>query len=164
MRPYSTCEASSSPLTSLSRTAAHDASLEGVILMPYFLSNSMTEPITTDEQSVSGMKPIFTSFFSGASEPAAHAAWRIASGTRLMRPAAPACLRNLRRLPVRGGMRLSLLSIVVSRSRRANKKGVQARRLTAAHEPPRSVAGRHWPALRFRYRKSHATGVRQPDG
>ena len=33
--------------------------------MPYFLSNSITEAITTDEQSVSGMKPIFTSFFSG---------------------------------------------------------------------------------------------------
>ena len=72
----------------MSRTAAHDASLDGTILMPYFLSNSITEAITTDEQSVSGMKPSFTSFFSGASEPAAHAPTRIASGTRLISPPA----------------------------------------------------------------------------
>jgi hypothetical protein len=64
----------------LSRTEAHEASLLGTILMPYFLSNSITEAITTDAQSVSGMKPIFNSVFSGASEPAAHAPWRIASG------------------------------------------------------------------------------------
>src|SRR5712671_4519844 len=83
-----------SPFTSLSRTLAHDASFVGMILMPYFLSNSMTEAITTDEQSVSGMKPILTSFFSGASDPAAQAPTRTASGTRLMSPAAPAFLRN----------------------------------------------------------------------
>jgi hypothetical protein len=41
--------------------------------MPYFLSKPITEAITTDEQSVSGMKPIFTSSSSGLSEPAAHA-------------------------------------------------------------------------------------------
>ena len=63
-----------SPLTSLSRTLAHEASFVGMILMPYFLSNPITDAMTTDAQSVSGMKPIFTSFFSGASEPAAHAA------------------------------------------------------------------------------------------
>ena len=56
--------------------------MDGVILMPYFLSNSITEAITTDAQSVSGMKPIFTSFFSGASEPAAQA-------PRCARPPAP---------------------------------------------------------------------------
>src|SRR3954470_187486 len=61
--------------------------------MPYFLSNSITEAITTEEQSVSGMKPIFTSFFSGASDPAAHAPTRTASGTMLS-PAAPAFFRN----------------------------------------------------------------------
>ena len=49
--------------------------------MPYFLSNSITDAITTDAQSVSGMKPIFTSFFSGASEPCAHAPARIAGST-----------------------------------------------------------------------------------
>jgi hypothetical protein len=38
--------------------------------MPYFLSKPITEAITTDEQSVSGMKPIFTSSISGLSEPA----------------------------------------------------------------------------------------------
>src|SRR3954466_2294878 len=94
MRPQRTCAASSSPFTSLSRTAAHEASLDGVILMPYFLSNSITEAITTEEQSVSGMKPILTSFFSGASEPAAHAPTRTASGTMLISPAAPAFFRK----------------------------------------------------------------------
>src|SRR5688572_33302698 len=96
MRPYRTCAASSSPLTSLSRTAAQEASLEGMILMPYFLSNSITAAITTDEQSVSGMKPILTSFFSGASEPWAQAPVRTASGTRLIRLVAPAAFKNSR--------------------------------------------------------------------
>src|SRR6266566_1172034 len=81
MRPYRTCEASSSPLTSLSRTAAHDASLLGTILIPYFSSNFITEAMTTDAQSVRGMKPTFTSFFSGASDPAAHAACRTPGAT-----------------------------------------------------------------------------------
>src|SRR5437868_1320728 len=69
--------------------------------MPYFLSNSITEAITTDEQSVSGMKPIFTSFFSGASEPAAQTDERSGVGSMPIRPAAPATveafLRNSRR-------------------------------------------------------------------
>ncbi len=69
----------------------------GTILMPYFLSNSITDATTTDEQSVSGMKPTFTSFFSGASEPAAQAAVRTASGTRVMIETAPAFLRKSRR-------------------------------------------------------------------
>src|SRR5688572_3977897 len=66
--------------------------------MPYFWSNFMTAAMTTDEQSVSGMKPILTSFFSGASEPAAHAPTRTASGTSDSNPAAPAPLRRSRRL------------------------------------------------------------------
>ena len=81
MRPYKTWAASSSPLTNLSRTAAQLASLLGIILMPYFSSNFITEAITTDAQSVSGIKPILTSFFSGASEPAAQAALRVPNGT-----------------------------------------------------------------------------------
>src|SRR5215813_6545182 len=140
MRPYRTCAASSSPFTSLSRTAAHDASLDGVILMPYFLSNSMTEAITTDEQSVSGMKPIFTSFFSGASEPAAQAACRTAAGTRLMTTAAPVCLRNFRRTELSFGLlRSSFPSIVFSAPRNSgNKKRVLGRSiLRAACEHPR---------------------------
>src|SRR6185436_3074085 len=64
---------SSSPLTSLSRTPAQLASLVGTILMPYFLSKPSTEAITTLAQSVSGMKPILTSSFSGLSEPCAQA-------------------------------------------------------------------------------------------
>jgi hypothetical protein len=47
----------------------------GMILTPYFWSMPSTEAITTLAQSVSGMKPILTSFFSGASEPAAHTPW-----------------------------------------------------------------------------------------
>jgi len=75
----------------LSRTAAHDASLLGTILIPYFLSNSMTDAMTTDAQSVSGMNPTFTSFFSGASEPCAHAPARIAGSTSVISaPAADA--------------------------------------------------------------------------
>jgi hypothetical protein len=49
----------------LSRTLAQEASLVGMILMPYFSSNFCTAAMTTDEQSVSGMKPMRTSFFSG---------------------------------------------------------------------------------------------------
>src|SRR5712664_3690297 len=64
--------------------------------MPYFLSNSITAAITTDEQSVSGMKPIFTSFFSGASEPAAQAPTRTDSGTMLISPLAVAAFRKSR--------------------------------------------------------------------
>ena len=62
---------SSSPLTSLSRTPAQLASLLGMIFTPYFWSRPSSAAMTTLAQSVSGMKPIFTSFFSGASEPAA---------------------------------------------------------------------------------------------
>jgi hypothetical protein len=64
--------------------------------MPYFLSNSITDAMTTEEQSVSGMKPILTSFFSGASEPAAHAPTRTASGTMLISPDAVAAFRKSR--------------------------------------------------------------------
>ena len=67
------CALSSSPFTSLSRTPAQEASLVGMILMPYFSSNFSTDAIITDAQSVRGMKPMRTSFFSGASEPAAQA-------------------------------------------------------------------------------------------
>jgi hypothetical protein len=41
------------------------ASLVGMILMPYFSSNLLTAAITTEAQSVSGMKPMRTSFFRG---------------------------------------------------------------------------------------------------
>ena len=70
--------------------------------MPYFSSNFSTAAITTLEQSVSGMKPMRTSFFSGASEPAAQAAERTPGGTMLMSeaptPSAAPCLRKLRRV------------------------------------------------------------------
>ncbi len=58
------------------------------MVRPYFLSNPFTEAITTDAQSVSGMKPMLRLGFSGASEPAAHAPWRTPGGTMAMRTAA----------------------------------------------------------------------------
>src|SRR6185369_4906503 len=88
---------SSSPLTSLSRTEAHEASLVGMILMPYFSSNFMTEAMTTEAQSVSGMKPIRTSFFSGASEPAAQAPLRTPGETMAIREAPKAVETKSRR-------------------------------------------------------------------
>lgn len=68
--PYSACAASSSPLNSLSRTEAQDDSLVGIILMPCFSSKPFTAAMTTEAQSVSGMKPTLSVFFSGASGPA----------------------------------------------------------------------------------------------
>jgi hypothetical protein len=79
----------------LSRTAAHEASFDGVMLRPYFLSNPFTFAITTEAQSVSGMKPILRSFFSGASDPAAQTVARIAGVIAATRAAVPAM--NLRR-------------------------------------------------------------------
>ena len=88
---------SSSPLTSLSRTPAHEASLVGMILTPYFLSKPSTDAITTEAQSVSGMKPILTSSFSGLSEPCAQTALR-SPGRRPDVPTAAAPWIRVRRL------------------------------------------------------------------
>jgi hypothetical protein len=75
----------------------------------------MTDAITTEEQSVSGMKPILTSLFSGASEPAAQAPTRTASGNTAAAPTAPAFLRKFLLLaPTRFSLEM------------ANKKGVGA--------------------------------------
>jgi hypothetical protein len=109
----------------LSRTLAQDASFVGTILMPYFLSISSTEAITTEAQSVSGMNPTFTSFFSGASEPAAQAAVRTASGTRLMIAAAPARLIKVRRAPLAS---VSTGFSFIRLSGQKTKKGVRMRR------------------------------------
>jgi len=114
----------------LSRTLAQEASLVGMILMPYFSSNLFTAAITTEEQSVSGMKPMRTSFFSGASEPAAQAAVRIA-GT-VMRALPAARLRPWRMKPRRVLMSFSWLisQSPVGRNRKAqNKKTAPGARL-----------------------------------
>ena len=87
--PYKMCAACNSPLTTLSRTEAHEASFDGVILMPYFLSKPISAATTIGAQSVSGMKPIFTSVISGASEPAAQALVLMAVGTKPINAAAP---------------------------------------------------------------------------
>src|SRR3989338_3203892 len=86
-----------SPLTSLSRTPAHEASLVGMILTPYFLSKPSTEAMRTEAQSVSGMKPIFASASSGLSEPAAQTAdW--SPGTAPTALAAAALFKMVRRV------------------------------------------------------------------
>src|SRR5216683_1781132 len=142
MSPYRTCAASSSPFTSLSRTAAHEASLLGTIFMPYFLSNSTTDAMTTEEQSVSGIKPIFNSFFSGASEPAAHAALLTAAGTRLMIPTAPARLRKSRRL---ADFLRAILCSFISRSiavRKTKKRSIARLPQMNALVPAATVIGR----------------------
>src|SRR6185369_14676106 len=118
-----------SPFTSLSRTLAQLASLLGVILTPYFLSMPSTEAITTLAQSVSGMKPIFTSSFSGLSEPWAQTALRRAGDT----PAAPtaAACNTLRRDSLVFSISV-ITSSLQQQTKEANKKGVRTR-----HEPCR---------------------------
>ena len=68
-----------------------------MILTPYFLSKPSTEAITTEAQSVSGMKPILTSSFSGLSEPCAQTAVR-RPGSRPEAPTAAAPWIRVRRL------------------------------------------------------------------
>src|SRR5260370_5268520 len=59
-----------------------------------WFSTSISDVGTTEEQSFIGLRPIRASFVSGASEPAAHAPRRTASGTMLAKPAAPAFFRK----------------------------------------------------------------------
>ncbi len=96
--PYRMCAASSSPATSLSRTAAQLASLLGTRVMPYFLSNPFREAMAKGAQSVSGIKPTRTVVCSGLSDPAAHAAC-IMPGSSIAPPsAAPACNKRRREI------------------------------------------------------------------
>ncbi len=71
------------------------------MVTPYFLSKPSTEAMTTLAQSVSGMKPILTSFFSGASEPWACTSARSA-GLMPTAPTAAACSNWRRGRPVAG--------------------------------------------------------------
>src|SRR5690606_13962983 len=72
------------------------------IFSPYLLPKPWVAATTTEAQSVSGIKPIFRSVFSGASEPAAQALLRKKPGAARLRPVTPAiamdCLRKWRRL------------------------------------------------------------------
>jgi hypothetical protein len=63
-----------------------------MILMPYFLSKPSSDAITTDAQSVSGMKPILTSVFSGLSEPAAQTP--VLESPNMLAPAARVAVCN----------------------------------------------------------------------
>ena len=87
---------SSSPLTSLSRTPAQEASLVGTIFTPCFLSKPSTLAMTTLAQSVSGMKPMRTSSFSGLSLPAAYTA-ACSPGKSPAAPVAAAAFTMVRR-------------------------------------------------------------------
>ena len=68
-----------------------------MILTPYFLSKPSTDAITTEAQSVRGMKPMRTSSFSGLSEPCAYTAL-CNPGTRPAALVAAAALITVRRL------------------------------------------------------------------
>ena len=57
-----------SPSDSRSRMTAHDASLEIVDSIPYFLKSPSSWAITIEEQSVRAMMPMRTLGLSGASE------------------------------------------------------------------------------------------------
>ena len=70
--------------------------------MPYFLSKPISDAITTLAQSVSGINPILTSFFSGASEPAAQALVRQPASPAAA-PAAPRRRKSRRVTPLETG-------------------------------------------------------------
>jgi hypothetical protein len=97
--------------------------LVGVMVSPYFLSKPLSAAITTGAQSVSGMKPILRSGFSGASEPAAQAALRIGAGTRFSSAAAPvvasAPRSRLRRAGLTGASAVAGLRFLSTSSMRA---------------------------------------------
>ncbi len=127
---------SRSPLASLSRTPAQLASLLGTIFTPYFLSMPSTEAITTLAQSVSGMKPILTSSFSGLSEPWAQTAARSA-GSIPTAPMAAAC--STRR-------RLSLVCSGSDMGRTPAKRKAEDKNEKASSPPQRAARKRASPA------------------
>ncbi|MNL33685.1 hypothetical protein D3C87_1556100 [compost metagenome] len=89
------CAASSSPATSLSRTAAQLASFVGTIVIPYFLAKPFSAAITNGAQSVKGIKPTRTVSSSGLSEPAAHAEC-MTPGSSIAPPAIALACKNRR--------------------------------------------------------------------
>src|SRR5690606_33135939 len=143
--PYSTWAASSSPVFSLSRTPAQDASLLGVMFSPYLLPNPWVAATTTEAQSVSGMKPMRRSVFSGASEPAAQAALRRKPGAARLRPAtAMDCLRKVRRVESRSFMQNFLFGHKKTAPRRVPCEG----KGNPTDAVVRSRGRRHWRAAR----------------
>src|SRR5260221_2193518 len=132
------------------------------MVMPCFLSKPFPAAMTTEAQSVSGMKPIFTSAFSGASDPAAQTVLRIAGDMPATRAAVPSadCERKRRRdanaAPAKSFLAsfdrcLAIaLSPFLSRHCRAQKtKGVTAARRSRARDAfvytPAVVGGRTAP-------------------
>ena len=65
--PRRRCVAWFSPRVKRSRITAHDASLEMVESMPYFLKSPSSWAMTMEEQSVSAMMPMRTLGVSGPS-------------------------------------------------------------------------------------------------
>src|SRR2546423_6986162 len=120
---------------------------------PYFLSKPLAAAITTEAQSVSGMKPIFTSFFSGASEPAAQTEARRVGARPATRAAVPSadCVRNLRRDAwLRSIASTRVLPRFIDRSplsNGTNKKGVD--RALAQCDALVRQPGRRWPCRLF---------------
>jgi hypothetical protein len=87
------------------------------------------------------MKPTLTSFFSGASEPAAHAVCRTPGGTSAINDAypaaAPALRRNLRRAG--RGADISFLCDINDSLKTDNKKTALRALETSTHERRRSL-------------------------
>jgi len=93
-----------------------------MMVTPYFLSMPSTEAITTEAQSVKGIKPILTSFFSGASEPWAYTTARRA-GLMPTAPTAAAC-STLRRDTV--GLRSSVIQGLLDKLKNTMQKTKKA--------------------------------------
>jgi hypothetical protein len=114
-----------------------------MIFTPYFLSKPSTEAITTLAQSVRGMKPILTSSFSGASEPAAQTPlWP--SVEKKVAVAAPFLMKSRREacagVPASAGLAAAIgvvVSAVMSNSLLIKKSGGQKQ--NGAHFQPSLV-------------------------
>ena len=103
--------------------------------------------MTTEAQSVSGMKPMRTSFFSGASEPAAQAPARTPGGTMAISPAPRPRPAAPRRNSRRDASASSKGFLSISRSRTPKRKGAArdrpGGRCRGRRCPPPS---RRWPS------------------
>src|SRR5262245_49232355 len=124
--PNRQCAPSRSPDRTLSRIVAHDASRESSTSTPCFLYKPISWAITTDAQSVSGMKPIliFPPAALGSVAESLFAQELSDEVTPARLPAAMAALMNARRfmsdldslliVPPSGGLRRRLIAIAIS--------------------------------------------------
>jgi hypothetical protein len=123
--------------------------------MPYFWSNFISDAMTTDAQSVNGMNPTFNSFFSGASEPAAHAALRTPGGTIASNDAPVVIFSNRLRCHdgvVDGVAAVQSTPVAGGGTKLAERSSSVIRNLTRKNKKPRptrtSLPGHHCPSGR----------------